>query len=92
MEAFVAEQIYTIPINEAFDQALADEKPDCPFCKLWSMLEKNALEAVMGAAMMEPDVRIETNRRAFAACISTRCTKWEIALAWGLYSRVMWRR
>lgn len=61
----MAEQIYTIPINEAFDEALSSEKPDCPFCKLWSMLEKNALEAVMGAAMMEPDVRIETNKKGF---------------------------
>ncbi|MCQ2770830.1 MAG: DUF6062 family protein [Clostridia bacterium] len=61
----MAEQIYTIPINESFDASLESEKPKCPLCALYSMLEKNALEAVMGAAMMEPDVRIETNRKGF---------------------------
>ena len=59
------EQIYTIPINEAFDKTAASEKPDCPFCALYSMLEKNAVDAVMGAAKMEPDIRIETNKKGF---------------------------
>lgn len=61
----MAEQIYTIPINEAFDKAAAGEKPTCPFCALYAMLEKNAVDAVMGAAKMEPDVRIETNKKGF---------------------------
>ena len=61
----MAEQIYTIPINEAYDSAAASDKPTCPFCALYSMLEKNAVEAVMGAAKMEPDVRIETNKKGF---------------------------
>jgi hypothetical protein len=29
------------------------------------MLEKNELELIMGASMMEPDVRIETNKKGF---------------------------
>lgn len=61
----MAEQLYTIPINEAFDKALESEKPRCPFCDLEAMLEKNAVDFVMGAAMMEPDVRIETNKKGF---------------------------
>ena len=61
----MAETIYTIPINEAFDKAEDSEKPICPFCELYEMLENNALEAVMGAAMMEPDIRIETNKHGF---------------------------
>ena len=61
----MAETIYTIPINEAFDKAEESETPICPFCELYEMLENNALEAVMGAAMMEPDIRIETNRQGF---------------------------
>ena len=61
----MAETIYTIPINEAFDKAEESERPICPFCELYDMLENNALEAVMGAAMMEPDIRIETNKHGF---------------------------
>ena len=59
------ETIYTIPINEAFDKAEDSETPSCPFCGLTKMLEDNAVDAVLGAAMMEPDVRIETNRMGF---------------------------
>lgn len=59
------ETIYTIPINEAFNKAANEETPSCPFCGLTKMLENNAVEAVLGAAMMEPDVRIETNRLGF---------------------------
>ena len=61
----MAEQIYTIPINEAFDSALEKQTPSCPFCSLYSMLEKNAVEAIMGAAKMEPDIRVETNKKGF---------------------------
>lgn len=61
----MAEQIYTIPINEAFDKTLESETPDCPLCLLRRMLEKNEIERITGAAMMEPDVRIETNKKGF---------------------------
>lgn len=61
----MAEQLYTIPINEAFDKTAEAETPDCPLCALYDMLEKNAVEGVMGAAMMEPDVRIQTNKKGF---------------------------
>ncbi len=61
----MAEKIYTIPINEAFDKTLESETPDCPLCLMRRMLEKNELERIMGAAMMEPDVRIETNKKGF---------------------------
>ena len=54
------ETIYTIPINEAFDR-----HDGCPVCFLSGALERASLEYVMGAAMMEPDVRIETNRLGF---------------------------
>lgn len=54
------ETIYTIPINEAFE-----EKCGCPLCTLRRKLEHDSIEYIMGAAMMEPDVRIETNRRGF---------------------------
>ena len=54
------ETIYTIPINDAFD-----DPNGCPLCRLFAKLESDALEYVMGAAMMEPDVRIRTNRLGF---------------------------
>ncbi len=56
------ETIYTIPINEAFETEC-----NCPMCVLEKKLEENALEYIMGAAMMEPDVREETNRLGFCA-------------------------
>ena len=54
------ETIYTIPINKAFDRY-----DGCPACALHTGLEQASLEYIMGAAMMEPDVRIKTNRQGF---------------------------
>ena len=51
------ETIYTIPINDAYDV-----KCGCPICTIEKKLETESLEYIMGAAMMEPDVRLETNR------------------------------
>ena len=56
----MAETIYTIPIKEAFEK-----KDGCPLCTLERDLEVASLEYVSGAAMMEPDVRTETNRLGF---------------------------
>ena len=54
------EKIYTIPVNDAFNE------PDgCPFCKMYDTLEKNELDIMLGAAMMEPAIRIETNKKGF---------------------------
>lgn len=58
------ETIYTIPINEAFDEGVR-EKCRCPFCRLYEKLQKNELELILGASMMEPDVRVKTNRLGF---------------------------
>lgn len=59
------EQIYTIPVNEAFDASAADKTLGCPVCALFNMLEENELDLILGASMMEPDVRIKTNREGF---------------------------
>lgn len=56
----MAEKIYTIPVNEAFDK-----KDGCPFCTLYDMLCEREFEILMGGAMMEPDVRIATNKQGF---------------------------
>ncbi len=62
------EQIYTIPVNEAFDQV--GEKPECgcPFCVLYKRLQKDEIDIILGASMMEPDIRIRTNEEGF--CLS----------------------
>lgn len=56
------DSIYTIPISEVFEP-----KCGCPICRMRDMLEQRCVEYIMGAAMMEPDVRIETNRLGFCA-------------------------
>ena len=54
------ESLLTIPISEIFEP-----KSGCPVCRMRDMLEGRTVEYIMGAAMMEPDVRIETNRAGF---------------------------
>lgn len=54
------DDICTIPISDAFE-----ENDGCPVCRMYNTVEKRILEYIMGAAMMEPDVRIETNRTGF---------------------------
>lgn len=56
----MSEKIFTIPINEAFD-----EHDGCPMCRLHRALEETNLSYVLGAAMMEPDVRIKMNELGF---------------------------
>ena len=59
------EQIYTIPVNEAFEKSAADKSCGCPFCTLYNKLESDELDLILGASMMEPDVRIKTNKLGF---------------------------
>ncbi len=59
------EQIYTIPVNEAFEASVADPSLGCPFCRLYNKLEQDELELILGASMMEPDVREKTNELGF---------------------------
>lgn len=54
------EQIYTIPVNEAFETAC-----ECPLCHLQDRLEKEAIDSSLGAAMMEPDRRTESNEKGY---------------------------
>ena len=59
------EQIYTIPVNEAFEAGAADASCGCAFCALYRKLEENELDLILGASMMEPEVRIKTNKEGF---------------------------
>ena len=59
-EDTMRDNIYTIPVSEVFEP-----KDGCPICRLRDTLESRCVEYIMGAAMMEPDIRIETNRLGF---------------------------
>lgn len=59
------EQLYTIPVNEAFDASAENAACGCPMCALYNKLEENELELILGASMMEPDVRQKTNALGF---------------------------
>ena len=54
------ESIYTIPVSEVFEPRCG-----CPLCRLRDTLEQRCIDYIMGAAMMEPDIRIRTNEQGF---------------------------
>lgn len=54
------EKIYTIPVTEAFAQHC-----ECPLCLLESRLENEYVNYYLGPALMEPDCRIDTNKKGF---------------------------
>lgn len=56
------DSIYTIPVSEVFEPM-----DGCPICRLRDTLEKRCVEYIMGAAMMEPDIREETNKAGFCS-------------------------
>ena len=61
----ILEQIYTIPVNEAFDAVNENPALGCPFCILYKKLQNDELDIILGASMMEPDIRIKTNEQGF---------------------------
>jgi hypothetical protein len=52
--------IYTIPVTEAFES-----KEPCAFCVLEKKLEDEYTDYYLGAALMEPDHRMDTNEKGF---------------------------
>ena len=54
------EHNYTIPLTEALEAG-----PSCFLCKIEDELTERAMDYYMGAAVMEPGVRIETNAKGF---------------------------
>lgn len=54
------EDITSIPVSEVFEP-----RDGCPICRMRDMLEARVCDYITGAAMMEPDVRIETNKQGF---------------------------
>jgi len=54
------DDICTIPVSEVFEI-----NDGCPICRMYETVEKRIVDYIMGDAMMEPDVRIETNKLGF---------------------------
>lgn len=54
------EQLYTIPVNEAFDN-----KCECPVCVMYHKIEEGALDFTLGPSYMEDDVRMVTDKVGF---------------------------
>lgn len=54
------DSITSIPVSEVFEP-----KEGCPICRMRDTLETRVVEYITGAAMMEPDVRAETNQQGF---------------------------
>ena len=54
------DDICTIPVSEVFE-----ENDGCPICRMRDTVEERIISYILGDAMMEPDVRIETNRVGF---------------------------
>ncbi len=54
------DDICTIPISEVFEV-----NDGCPICRMRDTIEERMIDYILGDAMMEPDVRIETNKVGF---------------------------
>ena len=52
--------IDTIPVWDAFRQ-----DSECPLCDLYKKSEAEYIDSFLGASVMEPDVRLEVNRKGF---------------------------
>ena len=47
------EQLYTIPVNDAFN-----EPCECPLCKIYDNLEQESIDFMLGPSYMEDDIRM----------------------------------
>ena len=56
----MAEQLYTIPVNDAFTTDC-----ECPICEMNRQLERNAIDYTMGPSYMEDDNRAMTDEQGF---------------------------
>lgn len=56
------EDICTIPISEIFEV-----NDGCPICRMYASVNEKIINFITSDAMMEPDLRIETNKVGFCA-------------------------
>lgn len=64
------EQLYTIPVNDAFNTNC-----ECPICAMRKTLEDNALDFTMGPSYMEDDIRAVTDKLGFCREHMTKLKK-----------------
>lgn len=64
------ETIVTIPINDLFAP-----RDGCPLCRMEHMLEEQYCNYITGDAMMEPSVRVITNKKGFCHRHFSRMTQ-----------------
>ena len=55
------EHIYAFEINDGFNK----KDGSCPFCGIFAKLEDTELDLILGASMMEPEIRQITNKKGF---------------------------
>lgn len=60
MDTAMKEQLYTIPVTDAFS-----EDTECPLCTMKKALETASVEYTMGPSYMEEDVRAKTDKEGF---------------------------
>ncbi len=58
----MAEQLFTIPVNEAFEG-----DSECPFCEMYHSIENSAIEFTLGPSYMEDDNREVTDKLGFCS-------------------------
>lgn len=54
------DDLTTIPLSDIFEV-----RDGCPVCRLRNEVESRTVDFILGGAMMEPDVRISTNKKGF---------------------------
>jgi len=56
----MGEVLYTIPVKDAYKIDC-----ECPICRMYDDIEKNAIEFTMGPSYMEDDIRAVTDEKGF---------------------------
>ncbi|MBR6897384.1 MAG: hypothetical protein IKN24_04365 [Lachnospiraceae bacterium] len=56
----MAEKIYAIPVNDAFDKDC-----ECPVCQMYSQLEADAISFTLGPSYMDDRFRLQTDKLGF---------------------------
>jgi hypothetical protein len=56
----MADMLYAIPVKEAYK-----EDCECPICKMYADIQKDAVEFTMGPSYMEDDIRAMTDETGF---------------------------
>ena len=59
----MAEKIYMIPVNEAFEASQADPACGCPYCALEKKLENNELDAIQELYNEQCELEVRITKR-----------------------------